>query len=58
MARLHRGVRELGRAPLERENLGIEDHAVTDLDRPADRLVAVPGAGVLQHAVDDSLSPR
>src|SRR5271166_978715 len=47
---LHRGVRELGGAPLERENLGIADHAVADLDRPADGLVAVPGTGPVHHS--------
>jgi len=45
----HPGVRELGGASLERENLGVADHAVADLGRPADGLVAVPGVGPVHH---------
>jgi len=45
----HPGVRELGGAPLERKDLGIADHAVADLGRQADGLVAVPGVGPVHH---------
>ena len=42
-------VRELLRPALERQDLGVPDRAIPDVDSPADRLVRVPCRGPGDH---------